>query len=131
MKFFFGLLLLAFVLTAGCKKTHSFNDSLVGNWKEVMLYDGLTGRTLLILTDSSYVMRLKSDSTYDLNINGANDVSGAYTTHSVRNLVSGVLSPAITLGPDTSSLLYRVYKDTLDLQRNAIDGGAYIYIRIK
>jgi len=131
MRSFIGLIAMVVLLATACKKDRSYNDSLVGTWKEVLLVDGPTGRSLLIAEDSSYILDLKSDKTFEFLLGGAVTLSGTYDTLSKISLLSNASAPFISFGPTQTPLRYSIYKDTLSLSFDAYAAGGRVYKRLK
>jgi hypothetical protein len=129
-----GLALLTCIF-GGCLKNMLSDSQLAGTWQLTTTSGGFSGRTIYSSyssPDSTYILSLQINHTYNRKLNGIVYESGTYNIMNLNSIADGKSMPAISFS-GTSSLprqVIQLNKDSLLLYENVYDGLEYKYLKI-
>jgi hypothetical protein len=137
MKNIYSFTLFFLVATiASCSKENilTLDKSIVGKWQFLDSIGGLTGNdTIKPPANTTIILALNSDKTYNRTVNGQIIVQGTYDIINVQSIFSASPQPAIRFDNLTSNdgLIINLHEPNLSLDENHVEPFEQFYKRVQ
>lgn len=121
-------------LFLSCKKNNStdyLGVNFVGHWQYQYQIGGQTGSKVYNPGETTTVLILNGDKTYQRLTNNNIQQQGTYNISQVKSFFTGNNDNAIDFDSSGSWKVATIQKDTLSIADNFADGYAQVYVKIK